>query len=96
MNKTELIDKIAAEAYDVLHDSQKRQNYDRFGFDAPQMGGGAGFGGAGFSVDDIFSMYEFGIMAYDVALSYCPHCKVRFFLSVPIQHRYPCICFETR
>ena len=55
--KAEAMFREAAEAYDVLHDSQKRQNYDRFGFDAPQMGGGAGFGGAGFSVDDIFSMF---------------------------------------
>ena len=30
--------KEAAEAYDVLHDPQKRQQYDQFGFDAP--GGG--------------------------------------------------------
>ena len=27
--------KEAAEAYDVLHDPQKRQQYDQFGFDAP-------------------------------------------------------------
>ena len=27
--------KEAAEAYDVLHDSQKRQQYDQFGFNAP-------------------------------------------------------------
>ena len=43
--------KEAAEAYDVLHDPQKRQQYDQFGFDAP----GGGFGG--FSMDDIFSMF---------------------------------------
>lgn len=51
--------KEAAEAYDVLHDPQKRQQYDQFGFDAPGAGfGGAGFGGAGgFSMDDIFSMF---------------------------------------
>ena len=51
--------KEAAEAYDVLHDPQKRQQYDQFGFDAPNMGGfGGGFGGAdGFSMDDIFSMF---------------------------------------
>ena len=51
--------KEAAEAYDVLHDPQKRQQYDQFGFDAPggRFGGG-GFGGAGgFSMDDIFSMF---------------------------------------
>lgn len=35
--------KEAAEAYDVLHDPQKRQQYDQFGFDAP----GGGFGGGG-------------------------------------------------
>ena len=45
--------KEAAEAYDVLHDPQKRQQYDQFGFNAP----GGGFGGAGFSMEDIFSMF---------------------------------------
>ena len=51
--------KEAAEAYDVLHDPQKRQQYDTFGFDGPAgMGGfGGGTGGAGFSMDDIFSMF---------------------------------------
>lgn len=49
--------KEAAEAYDVLHDAQKRQQYDQFGFNAPGGGGGfEGFGG-GFSMDDIFSMF---------------------------------------
>ena len=28
--------KEAAEAYEVLHDAQKRQQYDQFGFDGPQ------------------------------------------------------------
>lgn len=47
--------KEAAEAYDVLHDPQKRQQYDQFGFNAP---GAGGFGGAGgFSMDDIFSAF---------------------------------------
>ena len=45
--------KEAAEAYEVLHDPQKRQQYDQFGFDGPQ-----GFGGAGFSdINDIFSAF---------------------------------------
>lgn len=49
--------KEAAEAYDVLHDAQKRQQYDQFGFDAPG-GGFGGFGSSGgFSTDDIFSMF---------------------------------------
>lgn len=50
--------KEAAEAYDVLRDGEKRQQYDRFGhaaFDGPQGGGGFhGFSGA----DDIFSRFS--------------------------------------
>ncbi len=53
--------KEAAEAYDILRDPQKRQQYDQFGFNAPGggFGGGGfgGFGGAGMSMDDIFSMF---------------------------------------
>lgn len=52
--------KEAAEAYSVLSDEQKRQQYDQFGFDGPAGTGGGfgGFGGAGgFSMDDIFSMF---------------------------------------
>ena len=50
--------KEAAEAYDVLHDAQKRQQYDQFGFDGPMGGGGfGGFGGASMNMDDIFSMF---------------------------------------
>lgn len=50
--------KEAAEAYDVLHDPQKRQRYDQFGPDAFAPGaGGFGGGGQGMSMDDIFSMF---------------------------------------
>ena len=51
--------KEAAEAYDVLHDPQKRQQYDTFGFNGPGgMGGGFDpFGGASMNMDDIFSMF---------------------------------------
>ncbi len=52
--------KEAAEAYSVLSDATKRQQYDQFGFDGPNMGGGGfgGFGGSGgFSMDDIFSAF---------------------------------------
>ncbi len=51
--------KEAAEAYDVLHDAQKRQQYDQFGLGGPAGGGFGGFGGnaGGFSMDDIFSMF---------------------------------------
>ncbi|MBQ8463701.1 MAG: molecular chaperone DnaJ [Prevotella sp.] len=51
--------KEAAEAYNVLHDPQKRQQYDQFGFNGP-MGNGGGFGGfdsATMNMDDIFSMF---------------------------------------
>ena len=46
--------KEAAEAYAVLSDEQKRQQYDQFGFDGPNMGSG-GFGGAGFDINDILN-----------------------------------------
>ncbi|MGN0281655.1 MAG: molecular chaperone DnaJ [Prevotella sp.] len=49
--------KEAAEAYDVLHDAQKRQQYDQFGFAGPGGGGFEGFGGASMNMDDIFSMF---------------------------------------
>ena len=51
--------KEAAEAYDVLHDPQKRQQYDQFGFNGPMGGAGGfgGFGGASMNMDDIFSMF---------------------------------------
>ncbi len=50
--------KEAAEAYDVLHDAQKRQQYDQFGFNGPAGSGFGGFGGgAGMDMDDIFSMF---------------------------------------
>ncbi|MDD6802948.1 MAG: molecular chaperone DnaJ, partial [Prevotellaceae bacterium] len=50
--------KEAAEAYDVLHDPQKRQQYDQFGFNGPGagFGGGSGFG-TSMNMDDIFSMF---------------------------------------
>lgn len=46
--------KEAAEAYEVLRDSEKRQLYDRFGHDGPQQAGFSGFG----DVDDIFSHFS--------------------------------------
>lgn len=49
--------KEAAEAYDVLSDSNKKANYDRFGSaDGPGRGGNP-FGGHGFGMDDIFSQF---------------------------------------
>ncbi len=48
--------KEAAEAYDVLHDPQRRHQYDQFGFNAPG-GGFGGFSGGGMNMDDIFSMF---------------------------------------
>lgn len=47
--------KEAAEAYEVLRDPQKRSRYDQFGHAG--MGGNAGFGGGGMSMDDIFSQF---------------------------------------
>ena len=48
--------KEAAEAYDVLHDAEKRQRYDQFGHQAFQ-GGAGGYGPGGMNMDDIFSMF---------------------------------------
>ena len=49
--------KEAAEAYEILGDSQKRQQYDQFGH-AGVKGGAGGFGhGGGMTMDDIFSQF---------------------------------------
>ncbi len=50
----------AAEAYEVLSDADKRAKYDQFGHNmGPQgfPGGADGFGGGGFTVEDIFSQF---------------------------------------
>ena len=47
--------KEAAEAYEVLSDSNKRARYDQFGHDG--MKGGFGGGGGGMNMDDIFSQF---------------------------------------
>src|SRR5674476_1656025 len=48
--------KEAAEAYEVLSSSEKKQRYDQFG--NAGMGNQGGFsGGGGRSMDDIFSMF---------------------------------------
>ena len=49
--------KEAAEAYDVLHDPDKRQRYDQFGHQAFANGQGGGYGPGGMSMDDIFSAF---------------------------------------
>ncbi len=50
--------KEAAEAYDILHDADKRAKYDQFGHQAFQNGaGGGGFGAGGMNMEDIFSAF---------------------------------------
>lgn len=51
--------KEAAEAYEILSDSDKRAQYDRFGHNAfgSGRGGGGGFSGQGMNMDDIFSQF---------------------------------------
>jgi molecular chaperone DnaJ len=46
--------KEAAEAYEVLSDSNKRAQYDRFGHAGMN---GSGFGGGGMNMEDIFSQF---------------------------------------
>jgi molecular chaperone DnaJ len=48
--------KEAAEAYSVLSDSQKRQQYDQFGHAGVNSGGGSGFQG-GMSMEDIINSF---------------------------------------
>ena len=49
--------KDAAEAYEILSNSQKRQQYDQFGHAAFSGGQGFGGGGGGMSMDDIFDHF---------------------------------------
>ena len=52
--------KEAAEAYEVLSDSNKRARYDQYGHAGLEGGGGfggSGFGGGGMNMDDIFSQF---------------------------------------
>ncbi len=48
--------KEAAEAYEILSDSQKKAKYDQYGHQAFDGGGGFG-GGGGMNMDDIFSQF---------------------------------------
>ena len=47
--------KEAAEAYEVLSNTEKKQRYDQFGHAG--MGGAAGGFGGGMNMDDIFSQF---------------------------------------
>lgn len=48
--------KEAAEAYEVLSDTNKRARYDQFGHSANDFGGG-GYSGGGMNMEDIFSQF---------------------------------------
>ncbi|NKI32988.1 molecular chaperone DnaJ [Croceivirga thetidis] len=52
--KAEEMFKKAAEAYEVLSDSNKKAKYDQYGHAAFE---GGGFGGGGMNMDDIFSQF---------------------------------------
>ncbi|MEO0059811.1 MAG: hypothetical protein RLZZ312_1458 [Bacteroidota bacterium] len=52
--------KTAAEAYEVLSDTQKKAKYDQYGHQAFEGGGGGGYGGGfggGMNMEDIFSQF---------------------------------------
>jgi molecular chaperone DnaJ len=49
--------KEAAEAYEILSDTEKRAQYDRFGHSAFGAGSGGGFSAHGMNMEDIFSQF---------------------------------------
>src|SRR5476649_2550668 len=49
--------KEAAEAYEILSDTDKRSQYDRFGHQAFSPGRGGGYHSGGMNMDDIFSQF---------------------------------------
>ena len=49
--------KEAAEAYDVLSNTEKKQRYDQYGHAGMGGAAGGGFGGGGMNMDDIFSQF---------------------------------------
>ena len=49
--------KEAAEAYDVLSNPDKKARYDQFGHAGMNGASSGGYGGGGFSMDDIFSQF---------------------------------------
>ncbi|WP_395066305.1 molecular chaperone DnaJ [Flavobacterium sp.] len=49
--------KKAAEAYEVLSDSQKKAKYDQYGHQAFDGASGGGYGGGHMNMDDIFSQF---------------------------------------
>jgi len=56
--EAEEIFKRISEAYEVLHDPEKRKNYDQFGKQGVQGGGGPGGGGVSFQqADEIFKAF---------------------------------------
>ena len=49
--------KVAAEAYEILSDPQKKAKYDQYGHQAFENGGSGGYSGGGMNMDDIFSQF---------------------------------------
>jgi len=49
--------KEAAEAYEILSDTDKKSQYDRYGHDGLSNNGRGGFSGGGMNMEDIFSQF---------------------------------------
>ena len=61
--------KEASEAYSVLSDPQKRQQYDQFGHAAFEQGGGAGYGGGFGGFDLTAEIWEISLAIFSVIFS---------------------------
>lgn len=70
------------EAYQVLSDPQKRQQYDRFGTAEGQGFGGGGFGGGGFEGFD-FGNFGFGDIFSDMFASAMANVQAEVQISIP-------------
>ena len=90
--------KEASEAYGILSDKEKKQNYDNFGHAAFEGGGGrqsggfGGFGGADFSdiFEDFFGDFGSGGRSRNTRNNNNRGSDLRYDLSISLEEAYQC------